>query len=68
MLVSGLGSVSGCVFLMLALIDVVQIKLGTLSCDTGSGHSLAAVVPLVILVPAALLIYISLVLYAFFTS
>ncbi|KAF3433587.1 hypothetical protein FNV43_RR24689 [Rhamnella rubrinervis] len=63
MLVSGVGSVSGCVFLMLALINVVQIKLGTLAC--GSSHSLAAVIPLVILVPAALLIYVSVVLYAF---
>ncbi|KAJ7967737.1 maternal effect embryo arrest 60 [Quillaja saponaria] len=63
MLVSGVGSVSGCGFLMLALVNVVQIKLGTLSC--GSSHSLAAVVPLVILVPIALLIYISVVLYAF---
>lgn len=61
--VSGAGSVCGCVFLMLALINVVQIKLGILSC--GSGHSIAAVVPLVILVPTALLIYIFIVLYAF---
>nr|XP_015877247.2 uncharacterized protein LOC107413725 isoform X1 [Ziziphus jujuba var. spinosa]XP_048326634.1 uncharacterized protein LOC107413725 isoform X1 [Ziziphus jujuba var. spinosa]XP_048326635.1 uncharacterized protein LOC107413725 isoform X1 [Ziziphus jujuba var. spinosa] len=59
MLVSGAGSVSGCVFLMLALINVVQIKLGTLAC--GSSHSFAAVIPLVIFVPSALLIYISIV-------
>ncbi|KAF2296161.1 hypothetical protein GH714_036427 [Hevea brasiliensis] len=55
MLASGVGSVVGCVFLMLALINVVQFKLGTLAC--GSGHSLAAVVPLVIFVPIALVIY-----------
>ncbi|KAF7148340.1 hypothetical protein RHSIM_Rhsim03G0137800 [Rhododendron simsii] len=54
-LVSAAGSVSGCVFLMLALINVVQIKLGTLAC--GSAHTYGAVVPLVILVPSALLIY-----------
>lgn len=63
MLVSAIGSVSGCAFLMLALINVAQIKLGSLSC--GSSHTYAAVVPLVILVPSALLIYIGFVLYAF---
>ncbi|KAG5557887.1 hypothetical protein RHGRI_007956 [Rhododendron griersonianum] len=62
-LVSAAGSVSGCVFLMLALINVVQIKLGTLGC--GSAHTYGAVVPLVILVPSALLIYVCSVLYAF---
>ncbi|KAJ6720516.1 hypothetical protein OIU85_023703 [Salix viminalis] len=63
MLVSGIGSVCGCVFLMLALVNVVQLKLGSLGC--GSGHSYAAIVPLVILVPVALLVYVSIVLYAF---
>ncbi|XP_061349603.1 uncharacterized protein LOC133294864 [Gastrolobium bilobum] len=63
MLVSGVGSVSGCGFLMLALVNVVQIKLGTLAC--GSSDSFAAVVPLLILVPIALLIYVAVVLYAF---
>ncbi|KAL5164136.1 hypothetical protein HKD37_18G049515 [Glycine soja] len=63
MLVSGVGSVAGCAFLMLALVNVAQIKLGTLAC--GSSHTYAAVVPLLIFVPLALLIYVSLVLYAF---
>ena len=63
MLVSGIGSVCGCVFLMLALVNVVQLKLGSLGC--GNGHIYAAVVPLVILVPVALLVYVSIVLYAF---
>ncbi|XP_057523095.1 uncharacterized protein LOC130802975 [Amaranthus tricolor] len=63
MLVSAIGSVCGCGFLMMALINVAQIKLGSLSC--GSSHTFAAVVPLVILVPSALLIYIAFVLYAF---
>uniref|UniRef100_A0A2P2PP96 Uncharacterized protein MANES_07G122700 n=1 Tax=Rhizophora mucronata TaxID=61149 RepID=A0A2P2PP96_RHIMU len=63
MLVSGVGSVFGCVFLMLALVNVAQFKLGTLAC--GSGHTFAAVVPLVIFVPIALLIYVSIILYAF---
>ncbi|PQP92597.1 uncharacterized protein Pyn_24056 [Prunus yedoensis var. nudiflora] len=63
MLVSGAGSVCGCVFLMMALMNVVQIKLGSVGC--GSSHTLAALIPLVILVPVALLIYICIVLYAF---
>lgn len=63
MLVSGVGSVGGCGFLMMALINVVQIKLGTLSC--GSSHAIAAVIPLLIFVPIALLVYVSVVLYAF---
>ncbi|KAJ0044591.1 hypothetical protein Pint_06392 [Pistacia integerrima] len=65
MLVSGIGSVAGCICLMIALVNLVQIKLGTLSCANGSGHGFAAIVPLVILVPCALLIYVSVVLYAF---
>ena len=64
MLVSGIGSFSGCGFLMMALVNVVQIKLGTLACGTSS-DSFAAVIPLVILVPVALLIYASIILYAF---
>ncbi|XP_030534569.1 uncharacterized protein LOC115743764 [Rhodamnia argentea] len=63
MLASGVGSVCGCVFLMLALINVVQIKLGTLAC--GSTHSFAAVVPLLIFVPLGLFVYVCTVLYAF---
>ncbi|KAL4298070.1 hypothetical protein GQ457_12G011500 [Hibiscus cannabinus] len=63
MLVSGVGSVFGCGFLMMALVDLVQIKLGTLSC--GSLHSISAIGPLVVLVPSALVFYIFIVLYAF---
>lgn len=63
MLVSAVGSACGCVFLMLALVNVVQIKLGTLAC--GSIHSYGAVIPLVIFVPIGLLIYVCVVLYAF---
>ncbi|KAK2968592.1 hypothetical protein RJ640_009420 [Escallonia rubra] len=62
-LVSAAGSVCGCGFLMMALVNVVQIKLGTLAC--GSSHTYGAVIPLVILVPVALLIYVCSVLYAF---
>ena len=63
MLVSAVGSFCGCGFLMMALVNVVQIKLGTFSC--GSSASFAAVVPLFILVPIALLIYACVVMYAF---
>lgn len=62
-LASGIGSVSGCVFLTLALVDLVQIKLGMLAC--GSWYSFGAVGPLVILVPFALVIYVCIVLHAF---
>ncbi|XP_042029297.1 uncharacterized protein LOC121776204 [Salvia splendens] len=64
--VSAVGSVAGSVFLMLALVNVVQIKLGVLGCgDGGGGHAYAAVVPLVTFVPAGLLIYVCFVFYAF---
>ncbi|KAJ6309895.1 hypothetical protein OIU76_014773 [Salix suchowensis] len=43
-LVSGFGSVFGCGFLMMALMDLVQIKLGVLGC--GNLHTFAAVIPL----------------------
>jgi hypothetical protein len=46
---------------MMALVNVVQVKLGRLGC----GAAWAAVVPLVTLVPAAMLIYIGIVFYAF---
>ncbi|KAL8258760.1 hypothetical protein R6Q59_026713 [Mikania micrantha] len=60
---SAAGSVSGCLFLTLALIDLVQIKLGKLACFDWYG--VAAVGPLVILVPSALVIYVCIVLHAF---
>ncbi|XP_019230419.1 PREDICTED: uncharacterized protein LOC109211342 [Nicotiana attenuata] len=62
-LVSAAGSVCGSVFLMLALINVVQIKLGILGC--GSKHTYGAVIPLVIFVPLGLLINVCTVFYAF---
>nr|DAD26573.1 TPA_asm: hypothetical protein HUJ06_028041 [Nelumbo nucifera] len=62
-MVSAVGSVCGCGFLLMALVNVVQIKLGTLAC--GSFYSYGAIVPLLIFVPTALLIYVCLVLYAF---
>ncbi|KAJ9684431.1 hypothetical protein PVL29_016745 [Vitis rotundifolia] len=66
MLVSAVGSVGGCAFLMMALVNMVQIKLGTLAC--GSPQTLAAVVPLVIFVPIGLLIYSLVEIYWSFES
>lgn len=63
MLGSALGSVMGCVFLMLSMVNVIQIRLGTLSC--GSSSTSRAVAALVTLVSSALVVYISTALYAF---
>ncbi|KAF8022123.1 hypothetical protein BT93_G2308 [Corymbia citriodora subsp. variegata] len=63
MLLSAVGSVAGSTLLMLALINAVQIKLGTLAC--GSTHSLAAAVPLMMFVPTGLLVYVCIIVYAF---
>ncbi|PIN05280.1 hypothetical protein CDL12_22169 [Handroanthus impetiginosus] len=62
-LASAAGSLFGCAFLTAALVELVQIKLGTLAC--WGWYTLAAVTPLVVLVPFALLIYICLLIYAF---
>ncbi|KAI3429066.1 uncharacterized protein J3R85_008705 [Psidium guajava] len=61
---SALGSVAGSGFLMMALVNLVQMKLGTLGCGE-SGHSVAAIVPLVVLVPLGLVVYLCLAIYAF---
>ncbi|KMT05158.1 hypothetical protein BVRB_7g173060 [Beta vulgaris subsp. vulgaris] len=61
-LVCACGSVFGCVFLMLALVNLVQIKLGVLACH--EFYTLAACVPLLVLVPLALVLYIGIVLHA----
>ncbi|ERM96208.1 hypothetical protein AMTRI_Chr09g14740 [Amborella trichopoda] len=63
MLGSAAGSVLGCVFLVLSIVNVVQIRLGTLTC--GSHPAAQAVWTLVVLVSTALVVYISTVLYAF---
>ncbi|RZC78446.1 hypothetical protein C5167_002628 [Papaver somniferum] len=61
---SAIGSLMGFIFLMSGLVNLVQIKLGVLSCPN-NGFTLQAVVPLVILVPSALVIYSLIVVYAF---
>lgn len=63
MLASAFGSVMGCLFLMLSMVNVIQIRLGMLSCGSKSAvHSVAA---LVVLVSTALLVYLSTAIYAF---
>lgn len=63
MLGSALGSVMGCVFLMLSMVNVIEIRLGMLSC--GSKSAVHAVVVMVMLVSSALVLYISTAIYAF---
>ncbi|KAM1458170.1 hypothetical protein ACFX13_036116 [Malus domestica] len=63
MLGSAFGSVLGCVFLVLSMVNVIQIRLGLLSC--GSKSAIHAVAVLVVLVTTALLVYISTAVYAF---
>ncbi|KAG8642042.1 uncharacterized protein LOC110608115 [Manihot esculenta] len=63
MMGSAVGSVMGCIFLVLSMVDVIQIRLGMLSC--GSKSAVHSVTALVLLVSSALLIYISTACYAF---
>jgi hypothetical protein len=62
---SAVGSVCGCGFLMMALVNVVQVKLGRLGCGAGGSAAWGAVIPLVTFVPTAMLIYFGIVFYAF---
>ncbi|CAN1309898.1 hypothetical protein LINPERPRIM_LOCUS27863 [Linum perenne] len=55
-LVSGLGSIMGCGFLTMALVNLVHIKLWDLSC--GGLYTLSTIGPLVTLVLLALVIYV----------
>ncbi|KAK4846324.1 hypothetical protein QYF36_015824 [Acer negundo] len=63
MMGSAVGSVMGCLFLTLSIIEVIQIRLGMLSC--GSKSAVHAATALVVLVSSALLVYISTSIYAF---
>ncbi|KAJ8561470.1 hypothetical protein K7X08_033947 [Anisodus acutangulus] len=63
MMASAIGSVMGCLFLMLSIVNVIEIRLGMLSC--GSKSAIHAVSALVILVTSALVVYISTAIYAF---
>ncbi|PON75133.1 maternal effect embryo arrest protein [Parasponia andersonii] len=63
MMGSAVGSVMGCVFLMLSMVNVIEIRLGMLSC--GSKSTVHAVATLLVLVSSALVVYISTAIYAF---
>ncbi|RZC47605.1 hypothetical protein C5167_040564 [Papaver somniferum] len=63
MLGSAVGSVMGCIFLMLSMVHVIEIRLGLLSC--GSKAAVRAVATLTTLVSSALLVYITTAVYAF---
>ncbi|XP_076914273.1 uncharacterized protein LOC143573229, partial [Bidens hawaiensis] len=63
MLGSAVGSVMGCLFLMLSMVSVIEIRLGLLSC--GSRATVNAVASMVVLVSSALVVYISTAVYAF---
>lgn len=63
MLGSAFGSMMGCLFLMLSMVSVIEIRLGVLSC--GSKPTVHAVAALIVLVSSALLVYISTAVYAF---
>lgn len=60
-----LSSIIGVGFLMLVLVNLVQVKLGRLGCGAAATATAGAVIPLVTLVPAAMLIYTVVILHAF---
>ncbi|CAA2946340.1 uncharacterized protein LOC111393745 [Olea europaea var. sylvestris] len=64
MLTSAVGSVMGCLFLMLSMVNVIQIRLGMLSC--GSKSAVHAVAALAVLMTSALAVYISTAVYSFY--
>ncbi|KAK4768191.1 hypothetical protein SAY87_003332 [Trapa incisa] len=55
-LMSAAGSLLGCVFLMLSMVYVVEIRLGPLSC--GNKYSIPAVSALLVLVPSSVVIFV----------
>ncbi|ESQ33163.1 hypothetical protein EUTSA_v10005283mg [Eutrema salsugineum] len=57
------GSILGCVFLLLSMVEVIQLRLGLLSC--GGSLAIHTVLVLVVLVSSALSVYIFTVFYSF---
>lgn len=60
---SSIGSVMGCLFLMPSMVNMIEIRLGMLSC--GSQSTINTVASMIILVTSILLVYISTDVYAF---
>ncbi|KAF5947994.1 hypothetical protein HYC85_013951 [Camellia sinensis] len=53
----------GCLFLMLSMVNVIEIRLGTLPCSNKS--TVHAIKALIILVTSILIVYISTAMYEF---
>ncbi|KAH7836929.1 hypothetical protein Vadar_007534 [Vaccinium darrowii] len=66
MFASAIGSVMGCLFLMLSMVNLIQIRLGTVSC--GSFSTVFSLVALIILGASALIVYICTGVYAVFDT
>ncbi|KAI3461789.1 hypothetical protein Pfo_018452 [Paulownia fortunei] len=60
---SATGSVMGCLFLMLSIVDFVQVKLGMYSCG---GKPVYGLVALVVFVGSGLLVYVTTAVYVSF--
>ncbi|XP_043696725.1 uncharacterized protein LOC122647368 [Telopea speciosissima] len=63
MITSSAGSVMGCVFLVLSMVNAIEIRLGLLSC--GSEYAVGTVAALVMLVSSGILVYVSTAVYSF---
>lgn len=63
MLMTAISSVMGCLFLMVSMLNVIEIKTGMLFC--GAKSTITSVTFLVVLVSSGLLVYISAAWYAF---
>ncbi|KAL0435217.1 UNVERIFIED_CONTAM: hypothetical protein Sradi_0229600 [Sesamum radiatum] len=60
---SAIGSVMGCLFLMLSIVDFIRVKLGSYSCG---GKPVYALVTLLTFVGSALVVYVSTAIYVSF--
>ncbi|KAH6810602.1 maternal effect embryo arrest protein [Perilla frutescens var. frutescens] len=60
---SAVGSVMGCLFLLLSIVEFIQVKLGVYSCGGKPVHAMAA---LVVFVGSGLLVYLTTAIYAAF--
>ncbi|XP_055829862.1 uncharacterized protein LOC129899085 [Solanum dulcamara] len=63
MLMTAISSVMGCLFLMVSMLNVIEIKTGMLFC--GAKSTIIAVTFLIVLVSSGILVYISAAWYAF---
>lgn len=60
-LTTGLSSVLGCLFMVVSMIDLIEVRLGSLTC--GNPWALATTIPLVALSVSGFAIFISAVFY-----